>query len=221
MKIQFDKDSFLKNSYVISIDDKQLNYFYKVMEHIGFNSSLINKFPGITKFGASRTDLQKNCSYSHLAILEKAKQSNFDYVTIFEDDNFPCKDFNIDEFILYINAYPEDAKALDLSRSRADLQYNANFINFTEVHAHITGSNCYLVFKDGYDILIDRLKNFVPADIALHNDKFYLSIKNWFIQCSYEPGKRIYRYSVNLSSQIGEQQCYQYFDQELYNKIFI
>jgi len=57
MKIQFDKDSFLKNSYVISIDDKQLNYFYKVMEYIGFNSSLINKFPGITKFGVSRNDL--------------------------------------------------------------------------------------------------------------------------------------------------------------------
>ena len=75
----------LKHSFVITIDDKRLEWFKKVFKFHGL-TPMPKKFQGTTLWYNSN---KYNCYLSHKNAILAAKKRKWPYVCIFEDDAYP------------------------------------------------------------------------------------------------------------------------------------
>ena len=148
-------DQVFEHSYVISIDRKQLDYFYTVINRCGLPETKISFFHG-------RTDAPTgtlNCTNSHLDILKKARDNGWDMVTVFEDDTFPSNRYDIETLQNYLDNIPDDAVGICYSRSRGDFsKYKQKYIDSRIHKPRLSASNFYTLFKTGYDEVIKRLE---------------------------------------------------------------
>ncbi len=184
------KDDFLRNSYVISIDEKRLEKFYQSMDKINFHGikhligRLDSKYP------------VQNVNETTIGILLYGIRNNLDHITIFEDDAYPVKNFE-EEFEKTISSIPDDCYCLALSYSHANSWRNyknkeKKYDNFQEfkrplinqkfIHKCWGGTQSYIIFRNDYERCIKFLKQYTSknhrfdADACLHkeNPNFYV-----------------------------------------------
>ena len=183
--MQLTKDDILSHSFVISIDEKRLELFYSRMKEIDFNGikHVIGRLD--SKYGA------ENLNKTVKDILLYSKRNKFPHITIFEDDAFPIKNFNLD-FQECINNLPDDATCILLGYNSANSIYNKdpklkydNFQNCKDIFINqkdikkCWGSQAYIIFESDYDRLLKYLDFFNPYDEhSMTDTDSYLRKKN-------------------------------------------
>lgn len=184
----------LENSFVISINDDQLDFFYKVFEKSGLNP-MPKFFEGIkTKQIKDYTcEVPKkchsviNCMMSHLFLVRLAKYLDLPFICIFEDDAYPCKDILV-ELERQLKNIPNKIKLLTLGNIRfkahKEKLYTStgNYIKVKYNH----GSHAYIVFKEGYDDYINvvNTENAIADLVFEKMPQIYSTNENLFIQAN-------------------------------------
>ena len=141
-------NDLMKHSMVISIDQKRLALMYKLFKSYGFST-----MPQLL-FGSMFKDKSGpyNCKHSHMRAVQFAKEHNWPYVMLFEDDAYPC-DNAISRFEDYLYAIPADAQLVVFGWSN---DYKQRFdMPFNRITTPtISGSHSYILFKESYDNFI-------------------------------------------------------------------
>ena len=75
-----------KYSCVVCVDDYKFELFKKTFTHYGLPIPM-----RVGELVAGQTPIQ-NCSHNHINCVRYAKEHDWPYVIIFEDDAFPRKD---------------------------------------------------------------------------------------------------------------------------------
>lgn len=194
------KNDILKYSYVISVNDNRLHTFYKRMESVNFNG--IKHYIGYNNQNEYKVRL---INYSHMSIVLYAKYNNYPYVTIFEDDAYPIKNFEY-ELNIALNNIPNDCTVLNLGYTHGNsihkkdqnIKNNSydNFINLNDIYIHrkdihkCWGSHSYIIFKSDYDRYINYLLKCTPNTchydsdncLLLNNNHYYVKKIPLFLQ---------------------------------------
>lgn len=161
-----------KYSTVISIDVNQFNFFKNIFSKFSITPTL---FHGII----THNNKAENCKQSHISIITHAKNNNWPFVLIFEDDAYPCE--NCLELLLnYLKIIPKDADLLLLgwsyhnksSKQLFELAYNK------VITPTISGTHAYIVFQSGYNAILNYFKN---NPHATADNKTFMSVKNSYI----------------------------------------
>lgn len=174
-------DELMRHSFVITIDDKRWEQFNRLFAAHGL--ILPQKFQGTCD---PRNKPQRNCYLSHRNAILKAKELNWPYVCVFEDDAYPI--MGIKEYLDNSLAnVPDLCSVLILGHSGCinERAYNAQFVN----NVTCFGSHAYIVFRNAYDKYLRFLDNYKFADSwqftnerILPKKHFFGTKKNIFIQ---------------------------------------
>ena len=181
-------EEIIKNSFVVTIDNKRFNAFKDAFLSAGFsekllpkkfigyeisNEYLINTFKPIfdLQFSKVRGYLEQefekfHCifnSASHCAIVQHAMLLDLPFVTIFEDDAVPVKDC-VEKLNSYCSNVPNDTDVLRLGYlpPRKEM-FNKNY-KWPEPEANgfivsrFPGSHAYIVFKKYYQRFLENNK---------------------------------------------------------------
>lgn len=176
-------NQLMENSFVISFNEKRIN----IMSQIFKQSCL--KMPKI--FPAfHNTDLSGpyNCILSHVALIRMAKALDLPFITIFEDDAYPCKQVYLKLKNLLANI-PKEASLILLGWSNEAKPYGKQRFDqqFNKITRIISGSHAYIIFNKGYDkyLNIYQQNSTQTADgiFSLIEDSYILN-KPLFIQYS-------------------------------------
>lgn len=166
-------NELFKYSLCISISKKR----YKLLSLLFYNT--VNAIPNVF-IGSQNKKLTriKNCQLSHYNCVQYAKNNNWPFVCIFEDDAYPCIDIynKLTDVLLTI---PSNANCLllgwlrDYKHKPQDFSYDYNLVNTI-----ISGAHAYIIFKSGYDEYLTFFKNNPdkPAD-----DFIFQELSNTYI----------------------------------------
>ena len=78
-------DNLMEHAFVISIDEDRLVQFYSLFAAHGFNK-LPKYLHGFCNNGKTGVE---NCYLSHRSAIQRAKDMNWPFVCVFEDDAYP------------------------------------------------------------------------------------------------------------------------------------
>lgn len=153
-------DNLFKCSFVVSVNDKRYRWYKKVFKFFGL--------PPSEKVG-EKVKGQKpeyNCGMNHIECVRLAKERNYPYCLIFEDDAYPRKDI-----VEKLNFYIDEFNRQDNITRYTDVLYLGFFTfekcgtlvpglqNFNRTTKHWS-SHAYIVFNKFYDKFLS-LKKFV------------------------------------------------------------
>lgn len=134
----------------------------------------------------------KNCYLSHRKALMLAKNRNWPFVCIFEDDAYPRNGI-VDELNKYLSKIPDKCGVLILGNYRLIEFSMFNKLFFNRVVCW--GSHAYVVFRKDYDNYIRFLDSVKIADCFQRIERkiinpldFFIPSKNLFIQYSPQRG---------------------------------
>ena len=196
-------NSLLEHSFVITVDEQRYSQFVKVFEYH-------NLFPLPIKFvGVSDgDDFVFNCYLSHKKAILKAKELNWPFVCIFEDDAYPCNDIRtyLDKVMANV---PKHCKVISFGyNSKRDETKVNDLFDFSSTY----GAHAYVVFQEAYEEYLERLDEMQVADMVFFtkdNDIHPLVVrKNLFLQYSSVNGWNGFisrgRSRVGMSESIAE-----------------
>jgi hypothetical protein len=156
-------EDIFKYSYCLTIDNDRYQYLCDVFKY--FKLPIPKKHRGVNR---ERTGAE-GCLLGHLSLVMMARTLDLPYITIFEDDAYPCIDI-INKLNFYLEDIPDDCGILCYGHSRT----GKNII--TNGHYYIlnnaTGSTAYTVFKSAYDDYILSLEKIRISDMALSVNNF-------------------------------------------------
>lgn len=178
MKISI--NDFLRNSYVITIDDERYNIFKLLFSKCFYSDIVPKRFDGFVQSDLKST---YKCMLSHVAIVRMAKSMNLPFVVIFEDDAYPCIDIKR-KLEKQLEIIPQCNIAL-LGWNKYD---SCNCIDnlWNSLNKWAWGSHAYIVFNCAYDSYIETYdKNpYMVADsfFGFYGNKTIMPKDNLFIQ---------------------------------------
>ena len=156
-------DNLFKYSFVVSVNDKRYRWYKKVFKFFGL--------PAAEKVG-KKVKGQKpefNCGMNHIECVRLAKERNYPYCLIFEDDAYPRKDI-IEKLNFYITEFNRqsaitcntDVLYLGFYSLQSYGTIIAGLHNFSKVTRHWS-SHAYIVFKKFYDkfLSLQKFTNYV------------------------------------------------------------
>ena len=203
-------EEIIKNSFVVTIDNKRFNAFKDAFLSAGFsekllpkkfigyeisNEYLINTFKPIfdLQFSKVRGYLEQefekfHCifnSASHCAIVQHAMLLDLPFVTIFEDDAVPMNGI-LKKLPQYLSNIPDDCDILKLGFTRPmDYKEQTKSISNSFYVRKTLGAHSYIVFQKYYDCLLrTNYSDPTPDESKLNNTsaKIYNSTEPLFIQ---------------------------------------
>lgn len=143
----------MAHSVVISINTERLAHFYKVFDTYGLNHP--THIEGCVD---EKLTPPMRCSMSHRMCVEYAKQHDWPYILIFEDDAYPCDNI-LNILPQYLKRIPNDTKICILGftfvRQAQDFSHVFNKVQSKT----IAGSHAYIIFKSAYDDYITYMQN--------------------------------------------------------------
>lgn len=198
-----DIDDFFKYSFVISIDDKRFKKFESLFNGAGFNYNFNIRGKDLRRwfkpykllYGKYIPDTRPDnytrrflhdfaCSLSHTLAIKEAKDNNYPFVVIFEDDVIPCVNCkNLLQNALSI--LPNNWEVLKFEESARwvisiydDLQPTDpnGYINYKSIYSHCVNNNkaampphprpynaasgggCYVINSSIYDHILRQYK---------------------------------------------------------------
>jgi len=152
-------DDLFKYSFVISINNNRYEWYKKVFTYFNLPLSerIGNKIEGQNKV--------QNCMYNHAQCIKLAKERNYPFVLIFEDDAFPVNANELPNFIDNFNKsgdFKDNFGMIALGKlmNRFKKKVNDYFYDvqyFAGAHAYITNSKCFDRYLDKYNKKILRV----------------------------------------------------------------
>jgi hypothetical protein len=158
-------EDIFKHSYCLTIDDDSYRYFCDVFKY--FNLPVPKKHRGIVNERRG----PMCCYIGHLSLVMMARTLDLPYITIFEDDAYPCIDI-INQLNFYLDDIPEDCGILVYGRNNNGsgwITKDGKYCIFKEKPA---GAQAYTVFKSGYDDFITSLEKEQISDVAMQGINF-------------------------------------------------
>lgn len=174
-------EDIFKYSYCLTIDDARYQYQCDVFNHFGLPKP--KKFQGLEK----EPNGAVACLIGHLSLVMMARTLNLPYITIFEDDAYPCIDV-VEELNYHLSNIPDNCGLLSYGYNgvAGNITADGDFEIFEE---RPFGSHAYTIFSDSYDEYILSLEKQRISDIAMRGNNFTISgkkpywiTKNLFIQ---------------------------------------
>lgn len=177
-------NTFVENSFVISIDTERHKLFQKFFSMNGFED-----FPKL-HVGHQDKNLSstKNCQLSHLEIIRMAKETNLPFVVIFEDDAYPCNGIK-QQLEDILRRVPQDANVILLGYSSCSERQKASMRSKSLckiIDGTVSGAHAYILFEQAYDKYIKffETNTSMPADngIFFALNPTYVAREPLFIQ---------------------------------------
>lgn len=169
-----DIDDLLKHSVAISIDYKKYQVFKEIFKQTGF-TTIPRYFQGST---LSEKTGPENCTIAHNLVIKYAKEYNWPYVLVFEDDAYPIIDC-VKKLSTYLNIVPDDANMILLGWSRHTAinkkeKFYQSFkfpYNALGKNVKFWGSHAYILFNSSFDRYLNYFKanNTATADDLIYN----------------------------------------------------
>ena len=187
--MEFTIKDFFRHSFCITTSDEQYKRFKDRFVDRGLPRRMLPKkfvgtYPKHTM--KDRTSMQM-CILSHFSIINMASTLNLPYVTIFEDDALPMKDFypKLSEFLS--EGVPDGASAVYFGNLHfIDIQEKTSGVKFASMTSNLYGTHAYTVFKGAY---ANYLKVNRASERQINPDwcqelfkPCYASTKSFFIQ---------------------------------------
>lgn len=191
--MDFSAKDLFKHSYCITTSDELYGRFSRRMVERGLPRKLLpGKFTGLyPKCIMSGKDNMQMCILSHFSLIHMASLLNWQWITIFEDDALPRKDF-FDGLQDYLkNGIPNDPSMVMWGQLHfIDITSQINGLKFASIRGHLFGTHAYTVFKKGYAhyLNVNRISqtqinpdwtefNF-PTDTYVTSKSFFIQFKN-------------------------------------------
>ena len=154
----------MNNHFYINLENRPERNLYTIVELKKLGIKKPNRFNAV-----SHNIPLVGCAMSHIACLEKAKELNWDYVIIFEDDiKIEGKQKIIEKFNKFIK-YDFDVLYLGCWNYVKPIQIERDL-------AKVVKASClhaYIVKSHYYDTLIDRLKESIDLKLKDPNNGKY------------------------------------------------
>lgn len=123
-----------------------------------------------------------NCAYSHASIIKLAKELDWPFVCIFEDDAYPCYDIKT-KLEFYLKNVPDDCECLLLGNNDGNIKCGPYNNDFIKIQSMRFGTHAYVIFKSGYDKILNNYNtNYAVSDLVYEGMKVYSPRWNLFIQ---------------------------------------
>ena len=164
-----------KKIYYINLESRtdRKEHVEKELQKLGINSNNINRFNAIKMENGAL-----GCSMSHLKCLQIAKEKDYEYIFICEDD---ILFLNPELFLMQLQKFLSTGRSWDVI-----LVAGNNMIPFETIdNTCIKVSNCqtttgYIVKREYYDKLISNYKEGIEKQIKEPNKPDYKIDKYWF-----------------------------------------
>jgi len=161
--------------YYINLESRtdRKEHVEKELQKLGINSNNINRFNAIKMENGAL-----GCSMSHLKCLQIAKEKDYEYIFICEDD---ITFLNSELFLMQLQKFLSTGRSWDVI-----LVAGNNMIPFETIdNTCIKVSNCqtttgYIVKREYYDKLISNYKEGIEKQIKEPNKPDYKIDKYWF-----------------------------------------
>ena len=211
---------FIKNSYVISVNDDILSRFHTIFRAAGFvdvpatvqgfrfnsqqfrSDSLMKSVYGgcqrNPKYGAL------GCGVSHAALIKHADLLGLDFVAIFEDDAYPCDGIR-EKLAEYLTGIPDDCDILKLGWSNV-YQNNDKFCQKFNAQPKSWGTFAYVVFKKYYKRYFENFeKSYISDHDVMRSDsvKTYHTRQRLFYYYNQDSDSLIHNNPNRLDKQAG------------------
>lgn len=178
-------DMIKKYSYVLTIDDKKFNIFKDTCNsYLGFCP---NRFDGVLKSNAVLS-----CGTGHQNMITMAKENNFPFIIVFEDDAVG-RENALDKLVECIKNIPVDCDVLALGgigycpRRQVHLKLKDDDLYYIMYRGINWGSQAYICFRRGYDKIIKNLRVNKIADHSIfhsYRNNIYRLNECLFLQAS-------------------------------------
>lgn len=198
-----DLQSLLEHSFVISVNQKQLQTFNERFKAAKLDCPLPKLFRGFQlkngihrQSGFIKTNNVINCTLSHMAIVTAAAALGWPYVCIFEEDALPASDAK-EQLEQILKVVPDNCKCLRLGYRIVD---DKNIARSSRFISNVTawGSQAQIVFSSYYDEMLKNLEYLPVADItALNNKNVLLADPCLFVQKHISPETSIHNGKPN------------------------
>jgi hypothetical protein len=157
-------EDIFKYSYCLTVDDDSYQYLCGVFKY--FKLPIPKKHRGIINNEKGPTC----CYIGHLSLVMMARTLDLPYITIFEDDAYPCIDI-INGLNFHLEDIPDDCGILSYGHSsrKGWITDCGKYCIFNEKP---TGAHAYTVFKSAYDDFIASLEKEEISDRAMKGINF-------------------------------------------------
>ena len=176
--IDISLEELFNNSFVISINEKQLAVFVDVFSTAFPGYVLPKPFRGIKNSGLSGA---YNCCLSHGAVVRTAKALDLPFVAIFEDDAYPCMEAD-GKLANLLHNIPCEANILMLGWIQSnppmnDVRCNARCNPHIKLvnHGIVWGTHAWIIFKPFYDAFLNACEK-DPGTVVDHMCRKYGSV---------------------------------------------
>ena len=143
----------MAHSVVISINAERLAHFYNVFDMYGLSHP--THIHGCVD---KKLTPPMRCSMSHRMCVEYAKEHDWPYVLIFEDDAYPCDNI-LDILPQYLKHIPKNTRLCLLGYTYFKHAQDFSHVFNTVQSKAIAGSHAYIIFKSTYDDYITYMQN--------------------------------------------------------------
>lgn len=184
-------DELIASSFVISIDENRYRTFTDAFTGAGFRNTpkwiegfRINSKPNVRyRLPELHSPIMGN-SFTHASIVKYGKTFGMDFVCIFEDDAFPCRNI-IGKLESYLTGIPDNCGILKLGLDSvygvekpvvSDGKYICGLKTW--------GCHAYIVFRRYYDEYFKRFEKNILCDYEVFNGgrEIYITAENLIIQ---------------------------------------
>ena len=195
MKIEL--EDLIKNSFVISINDKRLQFFYEnwkkanlpsLPKHVNgiqlSHNNYVNKNMHVNLLCKTHVSVLS----THLMIVSMAQAMNLPYVCIFEDDAIGCINIK-DKFQTVLNNIPDDTDILILGniKLRGIKEVLKNLVVPLVVPKQTFGLQSYIIMQKNYDFFIKNIVADYCTGLTKYGQNVYLVKDILFCQYSLLP----------------------------------
>ena len=203
-------DMIKKYSYVLTMNDRKFNIFKNTCE--SYMNFCPNRFDGLPDKTAVLS-----CGNNHQRMIKMAKDNNFPFIIIFEDDAVGQLD-SISKLISYIKDIPVDCDVLALGgvgrylAKQIHLYPDENKQYYILQSGIVWGSQAYICFRRGYNNIINNLNKNKIADHSIfhmYRNNIYRIDETLFIQ-TYVPDCNY----IHIRKNIGKEIVYWYRDEK-------
>lgn len=150
-------DELLRHSFVITVDEERYDLFKKIFSWHGL-TPLPERFQGVVSrcWGPAWS-----CHASHKAAIEKAKELDWPFVCIFEDDAYPKMGIR-EKLEDVVKDIPYECSVLYFGWTKllSKNEYDEKFYN----RISNWGAHSYILFKHAYDNYLEMLNIFKCGD---------------------------------------------------------
>ena len=198
---------FFKYSFVINIEDERYENYKKVFKYY--------RLPLSERSGEPRKENQtpvQNIRYNHIQCVKKAKERNYPFVLILEDDTFPCSKLiahKLFEFIRRLNNtknIKNDFDIILLGRliiDKALMEPEEGDYFYRHINEKgLYGGHAYLISGNFISKFLELSRKMRVADdfesLRRNKVKIFVPKENLFLQSHFKPSTNFKSYAKKL-----------------------